>query len=91
VADSQDNQDLAFLPAPPKGHFWEVKPKSRLRTKPLRVRLIEAFREGSPVGETIGEEFAEANEKSLTDVAHLVLIRTADRKKYEGTYGVSRN
>lgn len=90
MADHADNDNLSFLPTPPKGHFWEVSDKDAKapRSKPLKLSLREAFRVGSPVGETIGWEYAEANEKALTDTAHNILVRSADRKKFVGTAGV---
>lgn len=84
-----DNQNLTFLPSPGKGRFWEVTYSEKLRTKPMKLTLREAFREGSPLGETIGYEFSEANESALTKTAHEVLVRTADRKKFIGTLGVT--
>lgn len=90
MANHSDNSNLSFLPDAPKGHFWEVKYEERApRSKPLKVTLREAFRQGTPVGETIGWEYSEANEKSLTETANQILVRTADRKKYIGTSGIT--
>lgn len=90
MADHTDNQTLDFLPTPGKGHFWEVKYDEKApRTKPLRLSLREMFRAGTPVGETIGWDYTEANEKSLTETANNILVRCADRKKFIGTAGVA--
>lgn len=90
MADHADNPDLSFLPTAPESHFWEVKYDDKApRSKPLRLTLREAFRAGTPVGETIGWDYTEANEKSLTETANNILIRAADRKKFIGTAGVS--
>lgn len=86
--NSIDNPKLSFLPNPGKGRFWEVKYSTKLRTKPLQISLKESFRKGSPVGETIGFDFAEANEKSLKETADMIMVRTADFKEYLGTRGV---
>lgn len=84
-----DNQNLDFLPAAGDGNFWEVKyDEKHPRTKPLKLSLREAFRPGTPVGETLGWEYAEANKKSLTNAANDILVRCADRKKFIGTFGV---
>ena len=89
MADHADNPDLSFLPKAPKGHFWASKYDAKApRLKPLKLSLNEAFRQGSPVGETIGWDYSEANEKSLTETAHKILVATADRKKFIGTAGV---
>lgn len=87
MSKKSDNENLDFLPSPGDGRFWVVEYSEKVRSKPLRLALKEAFREGSPLGHTIGFEFCSANEKSLTDTAHLVLINCADRKKYVGTSG----
>lgn len=85
-----DNPALAFLPAAPEGHFWEVRYVEKApRTKPLKLSLRESFRAGTPIGETIGWEYTEANEKSLTETANQIMVRCADRKKFIGTAGVA--
>ncbi len=90
MTEHYDNPALNFLPKPPKGHFWDVSDKDPKapRSKPLKLSLREAFRAGSPVGETIGWEYSEANDKTLLDTAHKILVSSADRKKYVGTSGV---
>lgn len=89
MAKYADNSALSFLPDPGEGHFWEVKYEEKSpRSKPLKLSLREAFRPGTPVGETIGWEYSEANEKSLTETANAIMVRSADRKKFIGTYGI---
>lgn len=92
MTNHADNPDLSFLPTAPEGHFWEVKYDEKgPRSKPLRLTLREAFRVGTPVGETIGWDYSEANEKRLIDTANNIMANSADRKKYIGTHGVSRS
>ena len=83
-----NNPDLAFLPDPGKGRFWESKYSQKYRNKPLHLVLRQSFREGSPMGLAIGDDYAEANETDMKKVAHLILVRTADRLKYEGISGL---
>ena len=85
--NSIDNAELSFLPDPGEGRFWEVKYSTKIRTKPLHLALKQPFRKGSPLGEVIGFDYAEANEKSLKETADLIMVRTADYKKYLGVFG----
>ncbi|QDP45502.1 hypothetical protein SEA_FUZZBUSTER_18 [Microbacterium phage FuzzBuster] len=90
MAAHADNAALSFLPTPPEGHFWEVRYEEKApRSKPLKLSLRESFRAGTPIGETIGWEYSEANEKSLTDTANVIMVRSADRKLFIGTLGVT--
>lgn len=85
---TENNPALSFLPDPGPGRFWESKYSQKYRGKPLHLRLKESFRPGSPVGTIIGDEFAEANKRDMMRVAELILVRTADRLKYEGIAGL---
>lgn len=76
------------LPDPGKGRFWRVTYNAKSRVNPMTITLVESFREGSPVGVTVGFDYAMANAKDLREKAELVLVRAADYKLMVGDYGI---
>ena len=86
MTDTAPAFTAADLPEPGEGRFWQIEFNPRSRRNPMIVKLIESHRKGSPIGQTIGFDYATATKRDIVEKAEGILVQCADYRLYVGKY-----
>jgi hypothetical protein len=77
---------LKALPDPGPGRIWDVKVVKAASGDPMQIELLEQFREGSKMGETLLRRRTKATIKHIAETAEQMLVDIGDYEKLVGTY-----
>jgi hypothetical protein len=86
MTDSKITFTVDDLPDAGEGRFWQIEFNPRSRRNPMIVKLIESHRPGSPVGSTIGFDYATATKRDIVEKAEGILVQCADYRTFVGKY-----
>lgn len=77
----------AALPPAGEGRCWTVKITKGVATNPITLVLVEQFKPGSPMGETLLQRRTKATVKHITETAEEMLVDVGDYLALVGSYG----